>query len=147
MLVYLDICVIQRPLDDLSHPRVRLEAEAALLIIEMAEQGDSDLALSAAHEIENDQNPFASRKAHTARILALSSTRIATSDGVGSKAEEYVRAGIGQLDALHLASAVMASADFFCTVDRRFAKRAAEVDTNATAIVSPLHLVSTLDIP
>lgn len=46
------------------------------------------------------------------------------------------------LDALHLASAVIAKADYFCTCDDRFLKRAKEVDTGQTKVVSPLELIT-----
>jgi predicted nucleic acid-binding protein len=46
------------------------------------------------------------------------------------------------LDALHLASAVIAKADYFCTCDDRFLKRAKAVNTGQTKVVSPLELVT-----
>ena len=45
-------------------------------------------------------------------------------------------------DALHLASAVQAKADYFCTCDDRFLKRAKAVDTGQTKVVSPLELIT-----
>jgi len=50
--------------------------------------------------------------------------------------------GIKPLDALHLASAVEAKADYFCTCDDRFLKRAKAVDTGQTKVVSPLELIT-----
>lgn len=44
-------------------------------------------------------------------------------------------------DALHLASAEAAEADFFCTCDDRFLKRAKEVGPS-TKVVSPLELIA-----
>jgi predicted nucleic acid-binding protein len=46
------------------------------------------------------------------------------------------------LDALHLASAVEAKADFFCTCDDRLLKRAREAETGRTRVVSPPELVT-----
>ena len=46
------------------------------------------------------------------------------------------------LDALHLASAVEADADFFCTCDDRLLKRARGTQTGRTRVVSPLDLVT-----
>ena len=34
MLVYLDVCCLNRPFDDYSQERIRLESEAVLLILE-----------------------------------------------------------------------------------------------------------------
>ena len=50
--------------------------------------------------------------------------------------------GIKPLDALHLASAVVARADYFCTCDDRFLKQAKAADTGQTKVVSPLALIT-----
>jgi predicted nucleic acid-binding protein len=50
--------------------------------------------------------------------------------------------GMKPLDALHLASAVIAKADYFCTCDDRFLKRAKEASTGQTKVVSPLELIT-----
>jgi hypothetical protein len=39
MRVYLDACCLNRPFDDRSQDRIRLEAEAVLAIIERVETG------------------------------------------------------------------------------------------------------------
>ena len=54
----------------------------------------------------------------------------------------YLEEGIKPVDALHLASAVEAKADYFCTCDDRFLKRAKAVDTGQTKVVSPLELIT-----
>ncbi|MGH8057250.1 MAG: PIN domain-containing protein [Candidatus Entotheonellia bacterium] len=60
---------------------------------------------------------------------------------------EYRRArtlhasGIKPLDALHLASALEAQADSFCTCDDRFLTRAKALATLPTKVVSPLELI------
>nr|VFJ58178.1 MAG: hypothetical protein BECKFM1743C_GA0114222_102182 [Candidatus Kentron sp. FM]VFJ73155.1 MAG: hypothetical protein BECKFM1743A_GA0114220_106963 [Candidatus Kentron sp. FM]VFK06200.1 MAG: hypothetical protein BECKFM1743B_GA0114221_1001213 [Candidatus Kentron sp. FM] len=40
MLIYLDACSIQRPLDDRSQPRINLEAEAIVTVLNLIESGD-----------------------------------------------------------------------------------------------------------
>jgi len=41
MLIYLDTCSIQRPLDDRSQPRINLEAEAIVTVLNFIESADS----------------------------------------------------------------------------------------------------------
>jgi predicted nucleic acid-binding protein len=55
---------------------------------------------------------------------------------------DHLAEGIKPIDALHLASAVAAKADYFCTCDDRFLKRAKPVDTGQTKVVSPLELIA-----
>jgi predicted nucleic acid-binding protein len=57
-----------------------------------------------------------------------------------------VNSGIKPLDALHLASAVSAQADYFCTCDDRFLRRAKEAETGLVKVVSPLELVTEISI-
>ena len=47
---------------------------------------------------------------------------------------------------LHLASAVEAQADFFCTCDDRLLKKTRSLDTAPTKVVSPLQSVSELQL-
>lgn len=64
------------------------------------------------------------------------------------KLEEQVRVfvslAIKPLDALHLTFSLVAQADYFCTCDDRFLKRAKEADTLETKVVSPLELITEL---
>ena len=46
------------------------------------------------------------------------------------------------MDALHLASAIEAKADYFCTCDDKFLKKAKAMDTLQTKAVSPLELIT-----
>ena len=59
-----------------------------------------------------------------------------------ARAREFGATGMKPLDALHLASAVEAEAEFFCTCDDRLLKRAREAETGQTRVVSPLELVT-----
>ncbi len=146
MRLYLDICAIQRPLDDQSQPRVRLEAEAVIVLIELCEAGQLQLVGSAAHEIENAQNPYPDRRAHAADLLATAPHRALTTSEVARLAAAYEQEGMKRLDALHLASAVVAEADFFCTTDDKLLRRGRRLDTRACSVVSPLELITRLDV-
>ena len=144
MLVYLDVCAIQRPLDDPAQLRVRLEADAVVSLIGLCESGDLELVASAAHEIENSQNPYPARRAHAADVLGISRHYVPTSAAVARRAAQYEHDGIRRLDALHLASAVVSGAVFFCTTDDLLLRRGREAETDSTSVVSPLDLVQRL---
>ena len=49
--------------------------------------------------------------------------------------------GLKPLDALHLAFAVAAKADYFCTCDDRLLKRAKAVHNGPPKVVNPLELI------
>jgi hypothetical protein len=60
MVVYLDICCLKRPFDDQAQARVRLETEAVLGLL-AEDPSRATFVRSAAHDLENDQNPLAWR--------------------------------------------------------------------------------------
>ena len=144
MRVYFDICAIQRPLDDGAQLRVRLEADAMIALISLCETGGIELVASAAHDIENRQNPYPDRLSHAASVLAVARHYVLTTADVVRRAEEYGRGGVDPLDALHLASAVASGAAFFCTTDDKLLRRGREAETGDTSVVSPLDLVLNL---
>lgn len=141
MRVYFDICAIQRPLDDDSQLRVRLEAEAVVALIELCQTGRLELISSAAHEIENRQNPFPERQAYTSEVLSLTRYRVPSDSRVVELAATYIQAGLKRLDGFHLAAAVTADAAFFCTTDDHLLQRGKSLNTGLTSVVSPLELI------
>ncbi len=50
------------------------------------------------------------------------------------------------MDALHLASAIMTEADYFCTCDDRLLRKAKSFDTISTSVVSPTELIMELKL-
>lgn len=55
--IYLDVCCLNRPLDDSSQDRIRLEAEAVLLIYRKCRLGEWNLVSSGAIEAEVKRTP------------------------------------------------------------------------------------------
>ena len=144
MRIYVDMCSLQRPLDDKSQLRVLVEAQAILGVLALCESGKVDLIASEALVFENDANPDAVRRDFTAQTLAKATQFVQTDEQVQAHAQTFIDAGIKPLDALHLASAIAAKADFLCTSDDRFLKKARALNTVPTKVVSPLELVSEL---
>lgn len=58
--IYMDVCCFNRPFDDWSQPRIRLEAEAVLAIATRCQAGDWQLIRSTALESEIDRTPDSS---------------------------------------------------------------------------------------
>jgi predicted nucleic acid-binding protein len=77
--------------------------------------------------------------------LLKSKQIIQTSDSVKQRARIYCDNGIKVLDALHLACAVEAHAHYFCAGDDRFYRRAKQLDTKQTLVVSPLELIEVIE--
>ena len=141
MKVYLDMCSIQRPLDSEDDIRVATEAQAVLGLLRLCEAGQLTLVGSDASLFELEKNPHPVRKDYAAVVLSKAGAFTATDQRAEARARRFEASGMKPLDALHLASAVEADADFFCTCDDRLLARARQAQTGRTRVVSPLDLV------
>jgi len=140
--IYLDMCSIQRPLDTKTQPRIAVEAEAILGVLALCEEEQVVLMSSDTLLFELNRNPHPVRKEYALKVLAKSTSFVPTDGEVEKSARRFQAEGIKPLDALHLASAVVGNADYFCTCDDRFLRRAKAVDTGQTKVVSPLELIT-----
>jgi predicted nucleic acid-binding protein len=145
MRLYLDMCSIQRPLDDRAQLRIRLESEAVLTVLALCESGEVELISSDALRFETERNPNPVRRGYAEEVLANARHFVASTAAVEQRARAHVSTGIKPLDALHLACAVEGGADYFCTTDDKFLRRAKTVDTEFTRVVSPLDLIEEVD--
>ncbi len=128
MRIYFDVCCWNRPFDDQSQNRVRLETEAVLGILEMVQTHGLEVVGSDIVDDELSQMPDAERREKVELLLTLASAHVAWTAAIEQRATELGKCGIAPLDALHLASAESAQSDCFLTTDDnllRKAKRAA----------------------
>lgn len=145
MKVYLDTCSLQRPLDSKTHLRVVLESEAVLGIIELCEAGELQLVSSDVLVYETRRNPKNVRRKFGLGVLSKADEFIALDSQIEQKARFFESHGIKPLDALHLASAEIGLADFLCTCDDKFLKRAKSLNDLKVRVVSPIELIEVLE--
>lgn len=117
MRIYLDLCVYNRPFDDQSQPRIAIETLGFLFILSKAIDKDIILINSFVLEEENTKNPFIERKEKVYDILKIASDYVSYSEELKNKAKEIQKFGLMSMDALHIACAETAKADFFVTCD------------------------------
>jgi predicted nucleic acid-binding protein len=140
--VYLDACSLQRPFDDRSQPRVNVEAEAVLTILSLVELGSLELLSSEAVEYEIGRMPDAERLKSAKAMLRLARRTLEVTDEIEAAADLLVQRKFRPLDALHLAFADWTKADFLCTCDDKFLKKARRLTGLAVKVVSPLELIA-----
>jgi predicted nucleic acid-binding protein len=136
---------LQRPLDDQSQIRVRLETEAVLAIISLCESGEWEMISSEALLFEVNRNTNTSRKEIALGVLQTAKSTIALDQEIKDRAAELVKDGVKPLDALHLASAEKAQVDFFCTCDDKLIKKAKVLCESKLKIRSPIQLVEEIE--
>lgn len=143
-VIYLDTCSIQRPLDSKSQIRVALEAEAVLGILSLIEADKVNLISSEILLFEIHHNPNQIRKEYALEVVAKAKDYVSMNPKIEKRSRELVDLGIHFLDAVHLASAESARADYFCTCDDGFLKKARKFSGLKVKIVSPLELAEEL---
>lgn len=146
MRIYLDCCSLQRPFDDKSQPRIAVEAEAVLVILTMCELGQLTLISSEAMQFEIGRIPDHERKEEALAILKIAKETVCLTQELESLARRLKASGMKPLDALHLASASISKADYFCTCDDKFLKKARNFGGLNTTAVSPTELIMELDL-
>jgi len=117
--VYLDVCCWNRPFDDQRPERIRLEAEAVLLILGRCEAGAWQWLSSAVVEEEVNHTPSSERRSRVRQMLSGAHGTVALTDVAISRAQELKALGFRTYDALHLACAEQAPVDIFLTTDDR----------------------------
>jgi len=123
MLIYLDLCCFNRPFDDQSQSRIRLETEAKLAIQQHIRDGRHSLIWSHILEYENSLNPFIDRRESIHEWRKYSAVNVTHSDLLVNIANDFIRSGIKEYDALHVAAAITANAELFITTDDRLVKK------------------------
>jgi len=117
MLIYLDNCCFNRPFDDQSSIRVKLETDAKLYTQLQIKTGKIELAWSYILDFENEANPFIERKSTVEKWKRLSVVDVVENETILSLAARFSVYGLKAKDALHVACAVEAKCSFFLTTD------------------------------
>jgi len=138
--LYLDTCCLNRPFDDQSQARVSLESQAILSILAKCEAGVFTLVTSEVVKYENDLNPFPQKKAFVESVISSAALFVAVSDRCETRALELESRGFKSFDALHIAVAESAAADYFCSCDDRLLSKARAENDLAVRDTSPLEL-------
>ena len=125
MKIYLDNCSFNRPFDDQSSMRIKLETEAKLFVQEKILIGKLQLIWSHILEYENMQNPFIERRHAIIEWKKIAAEKIGGTKNVVARASEFTRYGVESKDALHIACAIEGKAEYFLTTDDKLLKKLA----------------------
>ncbi|MGB5631363.1 MAG: hypothetical protein WBM44_03025 [Waterburya sp.] len=122
--IYLDVCCLNRTLDDLEQFRIRMEAEAVTEIIQNCEDGKWILMNSDIIEFEVSQHSDSFKQEQVKSILNLAKIYIKLTEDIDLRAEELMKLSFKYHDALHLVFAEAGGADVFLTTDDRLLRKA-----------------------
>lgn len=117
--VYLDVCALNRPLDDQSQMRIRLETDAVLLILGHARERAVQIVVSPVHYREASANPDLARREHVLTLLRDLGTEVSVDlIQTRQRAEHLFQLGLRAADAAHVAFAEAMESDFVSVDDR-----------------------------
>jgi hypothetical protein len=127
MKIYLDNCMFNRPFDEQSHIRIRLETEAKLAIQEEIRRGTYQLIWSYILDYENSKNPFRERKEQIIKWKKYAIADVEENTDIINTAILLNNKGLQKMDSLHIACAIFAKADYFLTTDYKVNKKASTI--------------------
>jgi predicted nucleic acid-binding protein len=122
VLIYLDVCCFNRPFDDQTQERVRLESEAVLLILGRCQRGEWQLVGSEAIALEINQTRDSERKSQLRALADLATLQVTVDESIEVRASMFVQQGLRTFDALHLACAEASRVTAMLTTDDRLAR-------------------------
>jgi hypothetical protein len=140
MRLYLDCCCYNRPFDDLSQERVRLESDSVLAIITRSlMNGDTILGSGTLGlEIAAIRNP--EKRAKVADLCQVVTERIAHSESLEQRAKQLQLERLHVMDSFHVASAEIGQADIFLTVDDKLIKLCRKIPLTVR-VMNPLEYI------
>jgi hypothetical protein len=142
--VYLDNCCFNRPFDDQSQTRIRIETEAKLRIQTLIREGKMELIWSYMLDFENEANPFEERRITISGWRQYAAGDMEESEAILKKAETLYGLGLKAKDALHISCAIVGACSCFLTTDDQiitYAKDVKEIKVmDPTALIREMNL-------
>lgn len=117
MRIYLDVCCLNRPFDDHTQDRIRLESEAVLTVLSRSQIEGWILLSSEAVDIEISKIPDEDRRQKVNFLSLTSQSYITIDKNIEKRAIKLEELGIKPFDALHIACAEKGKVDVLLTTD------------------------------
>ncbi len=114
-------------------------------ILALLESGGTELISSEALLFEIERGQDDARREYAVEVLSRARAFVRLNERAEKRAARFVAVGIKPLDALHLALAEEAQADFFCTCDDRLLQKAKAMTDLKIRPVSPIELIEELE--
>jgi predicted nucleic acid-binding protein len=116
---------------------VKLETLAKLSVQKRISNGEIELVWSYILEHENNQNPHMERSSSVRDWKDTAACHITATEEIIAVAERFEGIGLKPKDALHVACAIAAGADYFLTTDKKVLNKSIE----GIAVVNPIDFI------
>ncbi len=118
MKIYMDACCLNRPVDDQTQDKIRIESDAILAILSKCISGKWQLLSSQILDIELKNIPDDWKRNKVYDLYKVATEKVALNDNITSRSLVIQKYGIKLFDSLHVASAEYSRADIFLTTDK-----------------------------
>ncbi|GBO54606.1 hypothetical protein APA_2553 [Pseudanabaena sp. lw0831] len=134
--LYLDVCCLNRPFDDWTQERIRLEGEVILSIFERIVAKQWELISSEAIDAELLKMKNLEKSQNVQRLLNLASASIMLDSNIDQRSQELENLGFGLYDSFHIACAEIGKVDVLLTTDDRLISRAKRYANSINVTIS-----------
>ena len=144
MRIYLDTCCYNRQFDEQNSERILSEANAMFYIRNEIRNNNLELVTSYMLHYENSQKKdeeIKKRIENFFRMYRKIYIGIEFVDELENLSKQIKSTGIKEKDSYHVASAILAKADYFISVDDRLLK----YKSNEIKLVNPIQFVNILE--
>ncbi len=139
MKIYLDNCCYNRPYDDQTQLKIRLETEAKLSIQDKIELGELSLVWSYVLDFENEANPFEERKNDIRHWREKAVEDIVQTPRIIEIAKDLQEHGLRPKDCLHVSCAIKAQCEYFFTTDQGILNKNGKIEN--IRIINPVEFI------
>jgi hypothetical protein len=129
LLVYMDCCCLNRPADDQTQDKIRIETDAIIGILFKCFYGSWKLIGSDIIEYEIMKIPDLNKLDKALNLYSVKKENIELNNEIETRALEVQKYGLKPFDSLHFASAEYRNVDILLTVDKDFIKHSKKIKT------------------
>ena len=140
----MDNCCFNRPFDDQSDIRIRLETEAKLYIQEKIINREIELAWSYIINYENLFNPFEERRNTIDKWKSHAIIDIVETGDIINNAGLIRKFGVKNKDALHVACAIESGCNYFLSTDDSLLQKLSGLDK--IKVLNPISFLTVLEV-
>ena len=137
MRIYLDNCSYNRPFDDQTQMKIRLETSAKLYIQNETRNGVYELVWSFMNDMENNDNPYYDIRSSIQKWESIAKYNCKTSAEILKIGKSIEQLKIKPKDSLNIACALVSNCDYFITTDTKLLNKVVE----GIKIINPMDFI------
>ena len=139
--IYLDNCSYNRPFDNQSQMKIRLETEAKLYIQSAVRDKKYLLVWSYMSDYENSKSSYEDNKKAVALWKGIADEYCPSSSEILELGRGIMKKGIKEKDALHIACSIKSGCDYFITTDRKVLNKSVP----DIKIINPISFITEME--